>query len=245
MTEPIIAFRQVSKSFGAQQILREIVFDVPPGEFIGLAGVNGAGKTTLIKCLLDFCHLDGGSIALFGLPHRNPRARRQLAFLPERFSPPYYLTGRDFLRYTAKLHGAAYDESQALEASRDLELDARALDRPVRQYSKGMIQKLGIAAVFLWRRQLLVLDEPMSGLDPKARASVKKLLVKARGAGQTVFLTTHTLSDIEELCDRMILLHQGVPFFVGTPTALCQHFDSTDIEDAFLRCIEDGTNGRK
>jgi ABC-2 type transport system ATP-binding protein len=242
MSDPIIAFSKVSKSFGAQQVLREVEFDIRPGEFVGLAGVNGAGKTTLIKCLLDFCHLDGGDIALFGLPHGDPRARRQLAFLPERFSPPYYLTGRDFLRYAASLHGAVYDEDEALRTAARLELDAAALGRPVRQYSKGMTQKLGIAATFLWRRALMVFDEPMSGLDPKARSSVKNLLKSARGAGQTVFLTTHSLTDIEELCDRMVLLHQGVPFFVGTPRALCQHFDSNNIEDAFLRCIE-GRNG--
>jgi len=243
MSDPIIAFSKVSKSFGTQQVLREVGFDVDPGEFVGLAGVNGAGKTTLIKCLLDFCHLDGGSISLFGLPHGNPRARRELAFLPERFAPPYYLTGRDFLRYTAALHGAAYAEDAALRTAELLELDAAALGRPVRQYSKGMTQKLGIAATFLWSRRLLVLDEPMSGLDPKARANVKNLLKSARSGGQTVFLTTHSLADIQELCDRMVLLHQGVPFFVGTPPALCQHFDSNDIEDAFLRCIEGRRNG--
>jgi len=243
MSDPIIAFSKVSKSFGTQQVLREVGFDVDPGEFVGLAGVNGAGKTTLIKCLLDFCPLDAGAIALFGMRHGDPRARRQLAFLPERFSPPYYLTGRDFLRYTARLHGAAYDESEAMRTTAHLELDPAALGRPVRQYSKGMTQKLGIAATFLWQRELLVLDEPMSGLDPKARANVKKLLKSAHGRGRTVFLTTHSLADIEELCDRMILLHQGVPFFVGTPRALCQHFDSNDIEDAFLRCIEGRRNG--
>ncbi len=238
MSEPILAFDRVSKSFASRQVLREVAFDVRAGEFIGLAGINGAGKTTLIKCLLDFCHVDSGGITLFGLSHRDPRSRRQLAFLPERFSPPYYLTGRDFLRYTAQLHGAPYEERAALDTLGHLELDADALDRPVRQYSKGMTQKLGIAATFLWRRMLLVLDEPMSGLDPKARASVKKLLKGARAEGQTVFLTTHTLADIDELCDRMVLLHQGVPFYVGTPSGLCQHFDSTHIEDAFLRCIE-------
>ena len=113
MSELVIRFTKVDKRFGQSQVLRGVEFDIVRGEFFGLAGINGAGKTTLIKCLLDFCALDGGEISLFGTPHRNPAARSRLAFLPERFNPPYYLTGRDFLCYMLSLHRQAWKIGRA------------------------------------------------------------------------------------------------------------------------------------
>jgi ABC-2 type transport system ATP-binding protein len=118
-----------------------------------------------------------------------------------------------------------------------LDLDVAALGKPVRAYSKGMTQKLGLAACFLGQRDLYVLDEPMSGLDPKARACVKALLGRLKAGGATLFFTSHALADVEEICDRMVVLHQGVPYFSGPPRALCDHYAETSMERAFLRCI--------
>src|SRR2546425_11850544 len=105
MPEPLVRFRGVNKSFGRAGVLRGIDFDVPAGECLGLAGLNGAGKTTLIKCLLDFCDLDSGAIEVHGVEHRRPRARARLAFLPERFTAPYFLTGREFMAMMLQLFG--------------------------------------------------------------------------------------------------------------------------------------------
>ncbi|HSD41996.1 MAG TPA: ABC transporter ATP-binding protein [Burkholderiales bacterium] len=237
MAGEIVRFNQVRKSYGPAVVLRDVDLGIERGEYFGLAGVNGAGKTTLIKCMLDFCAVDAGRIELFGLPHREPRSRARVAFLPERFVPPYYLTGRDFLRFMLALQERPYvhDEVQAmLEA---LDLDPGALAKPVRAYSKGMTQKLGLAACFLGGRDLYVLDEPMSGLDPKARACVKALLARLKAGGATLFFTSHALADVEEICDRMVILHQGVPYFSGPPRALCDHYGETSMERAFLRCI--------
>jgi ABC-2 type transport system ATP-binding protein len=237
MTEPVVRFRGVSKSFGKTPVLRNVDLDIAPGEYFGLAGLNGAGKTTLIKCMLDFCRVDAGSIDLFGVAHVQPRSRARLAFLPERFVPPYYLTGRDFLSFMLRLQGRAYGEDAVVEMLAALDMDAAALAKPVRSYSKGMTQKLGLAACFLSGRDLYVLDEPMSGLDPKARACLKSLLVRLRTAGATLFFTSHALADIEEICDRMVVLHEGVPYFSGAPRALCEHYGESSMEQAFLRCI--------
>ena len=243
MSEPIVRFDKVSKSFARRQVLRDVHLTVQPGQAFGLVGVNGAGKTTLIKCMLDFCAVDTGRIELFGIPHTLPRSRARLAFLPERFLPPYYLTGRDFLGFMLALQGRAYrdDEVGSMLAALDLEPDA--LGRPVRAYSKGMTQKLGLAACFLSGRDLLVFDEPMSGLDPKARACVKALLAGALQRGATLFFTSHALSDVEEVCEQMVILHQGVPYFAGAPRALCQYYGEESMERAFLRCIGTPSHG--
>ena len=110
MPEPLLRFRGVNKRFGRAEVLRGIDFDLAPGTCAGLTGVNGAGKTTLIKCLLDFCDLDSGAIELHGMEHRRPQARARLAFLPERFTAPYFLTGREFVRMMLELFGVRYEE---------------------------------------------------------------------------------------------------------------------------------------
>ena len=237
LAELVTRFSGVVKRYGPNAVLRAVDVAIERGEFLGLAGVNGAGKTTLIKCMLDFCALDAGRIELFGLPHTDPRARARVAFLPERFVPPYYLTGRDFLGFMLALQERPYVGQEVQTMLETLDLDPGALAKPVRAYSKGMTQKLGLAACFLGRRDLYVLDEPMSGLDPKARACVKALLARLKAEGATLFFTSHALADVEEICDRMVVLHQGVPYFSGPPRALCDHYGETSMERAFLRCI--------
>jgi ABC-type glutathione transport system ATPase component len=117
-------------------------------------------------------------------------------------------------------------------------LDAAAMARPVRTYSKGMTQKLGRAACFLSDRDLYILDEPLSGLDPSARIRVKTLLAQLKKAGRTLFFTSHALHDIEDICDHMVILHQGQPRFAGPPSSLLDEYGETSMERAFLRCIE-------
>ena len=234
-----LRFIGVTKAYGATPALDGLSLGVPRGELFGLVGGNGAGKTTLIKCLLDFCATDSGEIELFGASHRLTASRRQLAFLPERFNPPYYLTGRDFLRYMAKMHRTEYDESRVASTFARLDLQPDALTRPARTYSKGMTQKLGLAACLLSGKPLQVLDEPTSGLDPKARALLKRELKAARDAGGSVFFTSHALADVEEICDSMAVLHAGRVRFAGTPAELKHRFGSPDLEAAFLACISD------
>ena len=243
MTDPVVRFSKVSKSFGSAAILREIDFGLPAGQFLGLAGVNGAGKTTLIKCLLDFCDVDGGEIEIHGVPWRRPEARSRLAFLPERFIPPYFLTGREFVRTMLKLGRRDYDEGRVRAMFYALDLEPVALEKPVRSYSKGMTQKLGLAACFLSERDLYVLDEPMSGLDPSARARVKAILARLHTEGRTLLFTSHSLTDIGEICDHMLILHRGRFAFSGAPRVLLEHLGESTLENAFLRCIEAPENG--
>ena len=235
-----LRFDRVGKTYAGVAALIDFSLAVPRGEFLALAGVNGAGKTTLIKCLLDFCDTDHGQIEIFGTSHRVTSARARLAYLPERFNPPYYLTGRDFLRYMLQLYGAPYDEEQVNRVFQALDLDRSALSRSARLYSKGMTQKLGLAACLLSGKELYVLDEPAGGLDPKARALFKNELRSLRNNGRTVFFTSHSLAEVAELCDRMVLLHGGRLRFAGTPAELNQRHGGPDLERAFLNCIGAG-----
>jgi ABC-2 type transport system ATP-binding protein len=233
-----IRCERVERSYGKQRVLGGVTFNVRAGEYVGLVGVNGAGKTTLIKGMLDLGDIDRGHIEIFGVSHRNPQARSQLAYLPEQFSPPYYARGEDFLRFMAEMHGRAYSLAERDAVLAALDLDPGALAKPVRTLSKGMSQKLGLATTLLSGRPLYVLDEPMSGLDPKARALFKQHLLELRRQhGQAIFFSTHLLSDVESLCDRIVILHGGVPRFVGTPHECCASFGVADLEEAYLRCV--------
>jgi ABC-2 type transport system ATP-binding protein len=239
MQPPVIRFQGVGKSYGGVAVLRGIDLDVAAGTVVGLAGVNGAGKTTLMKCLLDLCQIDAGTIRIHGVDHRRPESRARLAFLPEHFVPPHFLTGREFLEAMLDLSGRGGAEAPALDA---LALDADTLAKPARTYSKGTTQKLGLAACFASARDLYVLDEPMGGLDPRARAGVKRVLLQQKSAGRTVFLTAHSLADIEEICDHMAVLHNGRLAYFGPPAGLLERHTASTLENAFLRCIEK-TNG--
>lgn len=238
MPETALQFDKVVKSYARQRVLNEVSFSVGAGEFFGLVGVNGAGKTSLIKSLLDFSMIDSGAISIFGVDHRDPQARARLAYLPERFLPPHYLKGLDFLQYMSRLYGNAYHEARASQIFATLDLDEAALTKPVRDYSKGMAQKLGLAACFLSDKDVFVLDEPMSGLDPKARALLKNHLQQLKAAGKTLFFSTHMLADVEALCDRIAILHGGVLRFIGSPQACCVQFKAANLEQAYLACIE-------
>ena len=175
MTELALNIENLNQNYGSQSVLTDINLTVNQGEYIGLVGVNGAGKTTLIKSVLDFISIKSGKIDIFGLSHRETTSRQALSFLPEKFLPPYYLSGKDFLSYMAELNKVDLKQEQIEEIFSVLDLDLSALNKSVRQYSKGMAQKLGLASCFLSQRPMLLFDEPMSGLDPKARAYFKAL----------------------------------------------------------------------
>jgi ABC-2 type transport system ATP-binding protein len=237
MTHAAIHLQQVVKNYDKKTVLKSIDLEIAQGEFFGLVGMNGAGKTTLLKCLLDFCAVDQGTIEIFGVSNRLTQAREPLAFLPERFMPPYYLTGKDFLTYMLRLQNIPYQSKAAEQALHELDLDLSALTKPVRSYSKGMTQKLGLAACFLAQKKLYVLDEPMSGLDPKARALLRARLQALREQGGTLFFSSHALADVEGICDRMAILHEGQLRFVGSPQACREQYAADTLEQAYMRCI--------
>ena len=248
MTALAIEYSGVVKSFGGVRVLDGLDLQIPVGAAVALVGANGAGKTTCIKTLLDFVVPDAGEVRIFDRDHRQSTSREPLTFLPERFLPPFHLTGHEFLDYAVRLHGLSPDPDKASQVAHDLDLAEEALSRPARTYSKGMAQKLGLASCLLSGKSLLVLDEPMSGLDPKARLLVKRRLATLHEAGQTLFFSTHVLTDVASVCDHLAVLHEGKVRFFGSP-AQCQHQvrrrrPGTGLPELHRRLMPTGTRAR-
>ena len=213
---PILSFKNVAKSLPhglwlrRKSVLRGVSLSVEPGEVYGFLGPNGAGKTTSMKCLLGLLRPDAGSIEIFGRPGHEPSARAKLGYLPEH---PYFyphLTGRELLHYFARLFGISPGDRKR-RANQLLELVGIAdnADLPLRQFSKGMMQRIGLAQALINDPELVVLDEPMSGLDPIGRREMKDIILGLKDKGATIFFSSHILADAEALCDRVGLLFDG------------------------------------
>ena len=220
------------------QVLSECTLHVKSGEIFGLVGLNGIGKTTLIKIILDILGADSGVVKLFGIDSKNPAARKHVCYLPEKFLPSQYLTGYEFLSLSQSFFGKKLDKSQANKIAKQLDLDCSALTRLVKSYSKGMGQKLGLVSCLLSNARLLILDEPASGLDPKARFILKQALKDYVKNGKSIFLSSHLLDDIETMCDSMAVLSDGKMMFVGSPVEFREKFAADTTEKSFLRCIQ-------
>jgi ABC-2 type transport system ATP-binding protein len=233
-----ISIKKVSVSYDGAPAVQAVDLDVRAGEFFGLIGLNGAGKTTLIKSLLGLRRVEQGEMQIFGLNITDQKARRRLAFLPERFEPSWFLSGMEFLKFSARLYNAKLSNAMCEEAAHDLALDPAALRRRVQTYSKGMRQKLGLMATVLTGCDLLILDEPMSGLDPSARALTKNFLGRARAKGATIFMSSHILADMDEACERIAILHDRTILFTGTPSNFKSSMAETNLERSFLHFIE-------
>jgi ABC-2 type transport system ATP-binding protein len=211
------------KGLRRQKVLAvdDLRLTVAEGEIFGFLGPNGAGKSTTIKILCDLIRPTLGRATILGCDVRDPGARRRMGYLPE--NPSYYpfLTAWELLRFHAELHGMGESTLRARgeELLATLEL-ADAAQRPVRTYSKGMVQRFGIAAALIHDPQLLILDEPMSGLDPLGRKLAIDLMADLRNRGKTIFFSTHILADVETICDRIGVLVGGKLVYEGAMEAV-------------------------
>lgn len=210
MTDPAIETHSLRKEFGSKVAVADLTLTVARGEVFGFLGPNGAGKTTSVKMLLALVAPTAGKGVVLGAPLGNVAARARMGFLPEHFRFQDWLSGREFL----DLHGRLFGMGGAPLAQRIVELLARmdltdAAGRKLREYSKGMLQRVGLAAALLNRPDLVILDEPTSGLDPLGRLMVRDVINELRKQGTTVFLNSHLLSEVEVTCDRVAFVKQG------------------------------------
>ncbi len=234
-----LSIDDVTMAYGGVPVVHNASFSIQKGEFFGLIGLNGAGKTTLIKAILGLMTQESGVISIHGQPLDAVESKARLAYLPERFEPPWFLSGMEFVRFSLRLYKQPFDEAKVIAGAEKLALDPAALKRRVQAYSKGMREKLGLLATVLTQCELLVLDEPMSGLDPCARTKVKDMLVEGKSHEQTVFLSSHILADMDEICDRVAVLHDGQIKYVGAPGELKKKTGAENLERAFLHFIEE------
>jgi len=211
---PALKFEDLAKTYrerrAEKRALNGISFAVEAGEIVGFLGPNGAGKTTAMHILMDILFPTSGRTEIMGIDSRDPRSRGQVGFLPEIFAFDGFLTGARFL----KLFGSLSGRGKELVAEHIPELLV-FLDMPtaanvrIKNYSKGMTQKIGLAQALIGNPQILILDEPTSGMDPIAKARIKQLFVRLRSQGKMIFLSTHILSDVEDIADRVAIINEG------------------------------------
>lgn len=194
-----------------QRAVREISFEVSSGEIFGFLGPNGSGKTTTIKALLGLIRPDAGEVSILGHPPSSMAWRAQVGYMPEHPNFYEYLTGHEMVSWFGRLSGFARHEAErhARQLLERVGLGA-AMHRRLRSYSKGMLQRAGLAAAMVASPRLLILDEPMTGLDPIGRREIRELILELRDEGKTIFYSTHILPDVELTCDRVSIIHQGV-----------------------------------
>ena len=236
--EVALSIKDIDMSYGDNHVIDHINLDVYRGETFGLIGLNGVGKTTLIKAILGLRDFDSGELDIAGLNRLDIESKKRIAYLPERFEPPWFLKGIEFIKFSMSMYGVEFDEERVFKFSERLALNHEVLSNRVQTYSKGMRQKLGILANIVSDTSLLILDEPMSGLDPRARTLVKDVLMERKSENRTVFLSSHILSDMNEICDRVAVLHDRKLLFVGTPKDMRKKGGDDNIERAFMNLIE-------
>jgi ABC-2 type transport system ATP-binding protein len=234
--EAVLTFSGVSKRYQSGDFwrplkavaLKDVSLELKRGEVFGLIGLNGAGKSTFMKTAVGLLRPDSGSVSLFGLEPRSREARRRFGFLPELPYFPGYLSAWEVLHFYGQLHGL---KGQALTGRVERVLEqvnlAYAAKEPIRRYSKGMQQRVGLAQTLLHNPELLFLDEPLSGLDPQGMKEVRDVIFEQRTAGKTIFFNSHSLAEVERVCDRVGLMHKGRLVLVDSVAELVRSHQSS------------------
>ncbi len=221
----MLKVESISKKFKEKLVIKEVTFEILEGEIFGFIGPNGAGKTTTIKIIMDFVKPDSGRVLIFGRPNTDISVRRKLGFLPER---PYIygsITGKEYLDFCADVFGVPYYERRKL-FSRLLELvDLTGVEEQlISSYSKGMVQRLLFASTLINDPDLLILDEPMSGLDPVGRNIIASVMKDLKEKGKTVFYSSHIIQDVERLSDRVAVIVDGEIKLLDSVANIVQNF---------------------
>ncbi len=226
---PALSATDLEKRYGAVHALRGVDIEVGEGELVGLLGPNGAGKSTLVKIACGLVRPTGGTAKVLGHPAGSIAARTRLGYLPELFRYPGWATGNEVLDLHQRLAGSR-GSAERRDLLRLVGL-TEAGDRKVEEMSKGMQQRLGLAQALIGEPKLLLLDEPTSALDPAGRIAVREILEELRRRGIAVLLNSHLLSEVELVCDRVVILSKGATVAAGTPGELARR-TGVDVETA-------------
>ena len=235
MVEPVVRIEGMTKTFaslrGPVTAVRDLSMTVERGSVVAFVGPNGAGKTTTIYAMLGILRPTRGAITLFGEPAGGLAARRRLGFLSEIFYTYPYRTARGAMRFYGRLSGMSAGDLEERIPRHLARLGlGDAIDRRLGSYSKGMVQRLGLAQALLHEPELLILDEPTTGLDPEGRKLVADIIAEEKARGTTVFLSSHILSDVERMCDRIVMLRRGEVVLSEAIANLMTASDQCEIE---------------
>ncbi|MCP4075749.1 MAG: ABC transporter ATP-binding protein [Gammaproteobacteria bacterium] len=234
----MLEVKNLHYQIGKNSVLRGMNLSIQPGCFYALAGANGAGKTTLIKITLDLIrNIQQGDITIGSIDHKLMSAHDLVTYLPENFDIKKDVTGWQFIKFVYGAYSQPLNRNRVELLCERLGLDYSCLDDKTNSYSKGMKQKLGLISCFMLDKPLIILDEPLSGLDPKARYHFKELLKSQRENNRTIFYSTHMLADAEEICDQFGILHDGKIVFDGSPDSCLEQYKAQTLEQAYMNCI--------
>lgn len=235
----IIQIKDISKSYGPDFALTDISLNIQKGKIFSLLGPNGAGKTTLVKLMLNLMHSDSGSIEINGLNVNDKNSRMGVAFIPEKFSFFPFYTARGVLEFFGKMKGIEGAEltTQVNSALEELQIGDLA-NRKLSKMSKGQMQRVGLASILIGNNDLIVLDEPFSGLDPIGIRDLKEIIKKLKAQGKTMFINSHILLEMEQICDEIAILNKGKLLFAGSVASVLEKEKSLD--DFFYRTVNEG-----
>ena len=233
----MITLDSVTKKFGGFAAVDDVSLTIQKGESFALLGPNGAGKTTIVRMLLGFIRPTSGSVKVNELPASVPQSRENIGYIAEQHKIPPYLTGFEYLLRHASLIGLSGKDAEK-EVDRVLEIVSMkgSEGKKSKAYSSGMKQRIGLGAALLGRPTLLILDEPITGLDPVGIRDVRKILETLRGKGVTVMLNSHVLSEVEKTCETAAIMHKGKILIKDNIRAIMG--DQETLEDVFFRYIE-------
>lgn len=238
MTGSAIEVSGLTVSYGGADVLHRLSFQVKRGEVFGFLGPNGAGKSTTIKALLDLVTPSDGQVRLGGIPAREKRSRRLVGFMPE--EPMYYrwLSPLELLHFYGKLCGVGWIERRRrAQALLDLVGLTTVQKKPLSTFSKGMVQKLSLAQALMNDPETLILDEPTTGLDPLAKNQLRGILSGLRERGKTIFFSSHELSEVETLCDTILILKEGRVLRSGALHEILRARGQLSLEQYFLETV--------
>lgn len=232
-----VEYRSRAIGQGTKVAVDGLNLSVNTGEVFGFLGPNGAGKTTTMNVLLGFVNATSGAAYLFGTDVRKPIARQRIGYLPELTYYYKFLSVEELLRFYARIFGISRQETDRRidELVKLVELES-VRKKPIKSYSKGMQQRAGLAQALINDPDLLILDEPTSGLDPIGRMKVREIIQRLKSQGKTVFFSSHELGEVETVCDRVAILHQGQLKVEGKVSDLIQKYQ-TNLEQIFLQII--------
>jgi ABC-2 type transport system ATP-binding protein len=235
----MIALNSIVKKFGVFTAVDNITYRIEKGEYFALLGPNGAGKTTVVRMLLDFIKPTSGSIFIDGIPVSNPESRKRVGYLAEHHMIPSHLSGLEYLKRHASLIGLVGKDA-SMEVDRLLEVvSMKGREKETSAaYSKGMKQRIGLAAALLGQPKLLILDEPVTGLDPIGIRDVRNILENLRDNGVTVFLNSHFLSEVEKTCRTLAIMNHGKILVKDSIRSIIK--DDETLEDVFIKYTQNG-----